>query len=213
MAGPWEQYAQPVPQQTQSFESAPWAANLSRQDQAKIQKDMYEEGRKRLAELQAKIADAGQVMGDLERFGQINRENSTGSLWQQITPDKALFRSGPSMEMASIQSRLAPNQRPVGSGSSSDRDVAMFLRSLPSLENDGNTNRDIRLDYERRYNAAIDKANAMQKHLDQYGNLTDFDSVWAQRGRDGKTQPAAQAATTGVATMRYNPKTGKLEAK
>jgi hypothetical protein len=186
--------------------SAPWAANLSRQDQAKIQKDMYEEGRKRLAGLQSNIADAGATMDDLNEFGRLNRSNSTGSVWQQITPDKSAFRSGPSMEMAAIQARLAPAQRQAGSGASSDRDVAMFLRGLPSLENEGNTNKAIREDYERKYNAALEKANAMQKHLDQFGNLTEFDSQWAQRERRSQAPAAAPKAT-----MRFNEKTRKME--
>jgi hypothetical protein len=178
------------PQQAQQ-QAAPWAADLSRQDQAKIKKDMYEEGRKRLAALQSNIADGGATMDDLNEFGRLNRANSTGSIWQQMTPDKPLFRSGPSMEMAAIQARLAPAQRQAGSGASSDRDVAMFLRGLPSLENEGPTNKGIREDYERKYNMALEKANAMKAHLDQYGNLMEFDSQWAQRSRGGKTQPAA----------------------
>lgn len=210
MAGPWEKYAQPAEQQpaAPAMATAPWAANLSRQDQAKIQKDMYEEGRKRLAALQANIADAGSTVDDLEQFGRLNRENSTGSLWQQITPDSPAFRSGPSMEMAAIQARLAPAQRQAGSGASSDRDVALFLRGLPSLANEGNTNKNIREDFTRKYEQAIQKANAMQRHLDQYGNLTDFDSVWAQRDR--KQQSAAPAAAP-RATMRFNEQTRKME--
>lgn len=176
--------SEPAPQS-----SPAWASNLSRQDQAKIQKDMYEEGRKRLAALQSNISDSGSTMDDLNEFGRLNRENSTGSLWQQMTPDKPLFRSGPSMEMAAIQSRLAPAQRQTGSGASSDRDVAMFLRGLPSLENEGPTNKGIREDYERKYNIAIEKSNAMQKHLDMYGNLTDFDGQWAQRNKPKNNNP------------------------
>ena len=161
--------------------SPTWAADLSRQDQAKIKKDMYEEGRKRLAALQSNIADSSSTMDDLNEFGRLNRENSTGSIWQQLTPDKSIFRSGPSMEMAAIQSRLAPAQRQVGSGASSDRDVSLYLRGLPSLENEGPTNKGIRDDYERKYKTAIEKATAMQRYLDANGNLTDFDSLWAQR--------------------------------
>lgn len=168
-----------------------WAAGLSRQDQAKIQKDMYEEGRKRLADLQLSVANSGSTMEDLNEFGRLNRENSTGSLWQQMTPDKSLFRSGPSMEMAAIQSRLAPAQREAGSGASSDRDVSMFLRGLPSLENDGNTNKAIREDFERKYQKAIAKATAMEQYLQQNGNLMDFDSQWAKQQM---TRPATPAA-------------------
>lgn len=182
--------------QQQEPSVAPWAADLSRQDQAKIKKDMYEEGRKRLALLQSSISDAGPTMDDLNEFGRLNRENSTGSIWQQLTPDKPIFRTGPSMEMAAIQARLAPAQRQAGSGASSDRDVAMFLRGLPSLENEGPTNKGIREDYERKYQMAIEKANAMQKHLDQFGNLTEFDSQWAQR-----KQPKAQEQNGKVSTF------------
>jgi hypothetical protein len=191
--------------------TAPWAANLSRQDQAKIQKDMYEEGRKRLAALQSSIADGGDTMSDLEEFGRLNRENSTGSLWQQITPDKSVFRSGPSMEMAAIQARLAPAQRQSGSGASSDRDVALFLRGLPSLENEGNTNKAIREDFERKYKSAIEKANAMQRHLDQYGNLTDFDSLWAQRTR--RSQGSALQESPKVKPEKTIVKTGMYQGR
>lgn len=174
----------------------PWADNLSRKDLGGIQIKMYEEGRKRLGELETQIADAGHTIGALNEYGNLNRQNSTGSLWQQITPDKSLFRSGPSMEMAAITSRLAPAQRPTGSGSSSDRDVSMFLRSLPSLENDGNTNRGIREDFERQYKSAIEKATAMRQHLDKYGNLLDFDSMWARQKLEAQAaeQAAKQAA-------------------
>jgi hypothetical protein len=202
----------PAQSSTTQHSAPPWAVNMSRQDQAKIQKDMYEEGRKRLSDLQSSIANSGQTMDDLNEFGRLNRENSTGSLWQQITPDKPLFRTGPSMEMAAIQSRLAPAQREAGSGASSDRDVAMFLRGLPSLENEGNTNRGIREDFERKYNLAIEKSNAMKAHLNQHGNLLDFDSQWAQRNaRRSEPSPTATPAPASAATMRWNPQTKKLE--
>lgn len=195
MAGPWEQYAQQSePQQTQPIAPA-WSANLSQKDQAEITMKMYQEGRKRLADLQSQISDAGSTMSDLGEFGRLNRESSTGSLWQQLTPDKAMFRSGPSMEMAAIQSRLAPAQREAGSGASSDRDVSMFLRGLPSLENTGPTNRAIREDFERKYNSAIEKSKAMQRHLDTYGNLSDFDGRWAERSRSPAMQPKPKASS------------------
>lgn len=196
----------PAPAAPQAAQQQPqmpaWMANLSRQDQAKIQKDMYEEGRKRLAQLQEAIANGGATMDDLNEYGRLNRENSTGSLWQQITPDTSLFRSGPSMEMAAIQARLAPAQRQAGSGASSDRDVALFLRGLPSLENEGPTNKGIREDYERKYRAAIEKANAMQQYLQQHGNLMDFDSVWAQRQRKTSGSPKQAAARPAGSAQR-----------
>jgi len=181
MAGPWEQYAQQEAPQQQAPAAPAWAANLSQKDQAEITMKMYQEGRKRLAELQAQVSDGGATMAELENFGRLNQKNSTGSWWQQVTPDKQMFRSDGSMQMAAIQSRLAPKQRETGSGSSTDTDVKMFLRGLPSTENEGPTNKGIREDFAAQYNRALEKANAMKAHLDQYGNLSDFDSQWAQR--------------------------------
>lgn len=174
--------------------SAPqWANNLSQKDQAEIQMKMYQDGLKRLAEVQSEISSAGSTMADLERFGELNRKASTGSWWQQLTPDKPMFRSQESQQMNAITSRLAPNQRPVGSGSTSDRDLALYLRSLPSVENDGPVNAGIRQDYRSRYDAALKKADAMQAHLNKFGNLTEFDSVWARQKAPTSTNLHSQA--------------------
>ena len=74
----------------------------------------------------------------------------------------------------------------------------MFLRGLPSLENEGPTNKGIREDFERRHKLALEKANAMQQYLAQNGNLMDFDSAWAQRQRkpSGGDKSAARPGTS-----------------
>ena len=181
MEGPWEQYAQQPQQATQPQQGPQWASDLSRKDQAEIKMRMYQEGRKRLADLQHDIANGGAVLNDLNEFGRLNRDNSTGSVWQQLTPDKQMFRTPGSMEMTAIQSRLAPAMRAPGSGSSSDRDVSLFLKSLPNTENYGNVNKGIREDFDRNYKLAIEKSNAMAAHLNEAGNLLGFDAQWAQR--------------------------------
>ena len=183
------------PQQT----APSWASNLSPKDQAEIKIKMYSEGRKRLADLQSQISDAGPLMTDLNRFGDLNRENSTGSWWQQMTPDKQMFRSEASMQMAAIQSRLGPNQRVQGSGSSSDRDVALFLKGIPSTDNYGNVNQGIREDFQRKYGLALEKSDAMKSYLDANGNLTGFDGMWAQRPQAGQptTKPKVWNSSTG----------------
>lgn len=199
MANPWEQYAQPVPQPQQS---PAWASDLSRKDQAEIKMKMYTEGRKRLSDLQSAISDGGTTMGDLNEYLRINQKQGTGGLWNQITPDKQMFRSPESMQMSSIQSRMAPSQRPEGSGASSDRDVALFLKSLPSTENYGEVNEGIRADYERKYNSAIEKSNAMKAHLDENGNLSGFDGAWAQRKSPvAPVKPALQTAPKEAISM------------
>jgi len=161
----------------------PFMANMPQKERDKINVTRYDEGRKRLGELDTQISSASSIMDDLEEFGRLNRENSTGSVWQQITPDKQMFRSPKSMEMLAIQSRLGPSQRVPNSGSSSDKDVQLFMRGIPSLENEGPVNAGIREDFKRKYDYAIAKRSAMQKHLDKHGNLSGFDKSWAEQQR------------------------------
>lgn len=182
------------PQQPQQGPS--WAADLSRKDQGEIKMKMYQEGRKRLADLQAQISDAGVTVRGLDDFGRLNRENSTGSLWQQMTPDIGLFRDSGSQSMSAITAGLVPKQREPGSGSTSDFDARQFLQALPSVDKPGDVNKSIRTNFMTGYQSALDKANAMKAHLDQYGNLMEFDSQWAQRKPSAQpTQQSAPAAT------------------
>ena len=183
MAGPWEQYAQQAPQASVQSNDPPFMANMPQKERDKVNVDRYDEGRKRLGELDTQISSASSIMDDLEEFGRLNRENSTGSVWQQLTPDKQMFRSPKSMEMAAIQSRLGPSQRIVGSGSSSDKDVQLFMRGIPSTENEGPVNAGIREDFRRKFEYATAKRSAMQKHIDKHGNLSGFDESWADQQR------------------------------
>jgi hypothetical protein len=178
----------------------PWAAGMPQSKQDDVRIKMNQEGRKRLADLQLDIANAQSTLNDLEEFGRLNRQTATGSLWQQFTPDKQAFRSDDSMNMSSITNRLAPAQRQPGSGSTSDLDVRMFLKALPSVENNGDVNKAIRLGFEQQYKRAVEKANAMRNHLDQYGHLMDFDSQWAKsRMESSKAEASKGQAPQGQA--------------
>ena len=179
----------PATPQDQGY--GPFMNDLSIKDQNDLKLRMQLEGRKRLADLSTDISSATSTMSDLEEFGRLNRESSTGSWWQQLTPDKSMFRNQQSMEMAAIQARLGPSQRVQGSGSSSDRDVSLFLRGLPSTENDGPTNAGIREDFERKYKYATDKRAAMQGHLDNFGHLGGFDAAWSSALKAKEERKAA----------------------
>ena len=170
-------------QPTVQSNDPPFMATMPQKERDKINTDRYDEGRKRIGELDLELKSASSILNDLNEFGRLNQENSTGSWWQQLTPDKQMFRSPKSMEMVAIQSRLGPSQRVVGSGSSSDRDVQLFLRGIPSLENEGPVNAGIREDFKRKYDYAVAKRAAMQTHIDKNGNLSGFDSSWADQQR------------------------------
>lgn len=206
---------EPTAQSSQTNDP-PFMAQIPPASRDKINVDRFDEGRKRLGELEAQIAKAATVMDDLNEFNRLNKQNSSGSWWQQLTPDKQMFRTDGSMDMASIAARLAPPQREPGSGSLSDRDVNLLMKGLPSLEKSGPVNAGIREDYERKFNYATAKHKAMRNHLDKHGNLSGFDSSWAEQQRQfagaggvSMLHEKNKPASTGV--RKYNPATGKLE--
>lgn len=163
-----------------------WMGGLSPKDQAEMTMKMHQEARKRIAELDEDISKGSAVLNDLQRFGELNRNSRTGGIWENILPGTPFLHGSDENEMYSIQARLGPSQRTVGSGASSDRDVALFLSGLPRIENTGDVNKNIRTEFEKRYNKAVAKKSAMEKYLNANGNLMGFDEAW---NKQNQTKP------------------------
>lgn len=166
-----------------------WMGGLSPKDQAELKMKMYEEGRKRVSELNGQISQAQPVLSDLNEFGRLNRQTATGSAWDNFMPGNPVLHGEDVNRMQAIQSRLGPAQRPTGSGSSSDTDVRLFMGGLPSVRQEGDVNKGIREDFQRKYDYAVRKRNAMLEYLNKNGNLNDFDTQWA----DSQAPKAAPA--------------------
>lgn len=97
----------------------------------------------RYAGLANQGADAANLAGNIKTLTDLGKTIGTGK-WAEVKKSWGpTFQSFgiPIDNLSDIQAfdslvaRLAPSMRPAGSGSSSDTDVAMFLRGLPSLGN------------------------------------------------------------------------------
>lgn len=95
----------------------------------------------RLGDIVTSGQGASQMMGDIKTLAALGSQINTGKgaeIMNQLGPfaqAMGIDISGLSEGQAfqSVIDRMAPNMRPVGSGSSSDTDVRMFLNSLPGL--------------------------------------------------------------------------------
>jgi hypothetical protein len=175
-----------------------WMEGLSPKDQAELKMSNYKQDRKRIDDLSAAIDSAAPTLNDLERFGHLNREASTGGFWNNVLPNVSLLHGSEHDEMRSIQNRLGPSQRVPGSGASSDRDVSLFLSGVPSTTQEGPVNKNIRQNFINNYNYAVEKKNAMEAYLRQNGSLMGFDETWASRGKQQTPQgPATDKAPAG----------------
>jgi hypothetical protein len=117
----------------------------------KAAEKMAEMDVKRVETLRESAETLRGLLPDLATFEAANQEFSTGAFGNGLLGlQKMMGRLGVELPgttegevMGAIQSRLAPAMRAPGSGASSDRDVQMFLSSLPALSNTPNGNRAI----------------------------------------------------------------------
>jgi len=119
--------------------------------------------RKSIDDAQASSRNALDVVGDLTRFQDVNDRTATGGLnaiWGVTEARKALDPNVQQLE--EIKSRLAPAQRQPGSGTTSDRDLALFLEAVPNVRNDRQTN-----------TAIIERGRAEAVRRQQYADFLD----------------------------------------
>jgi hypothetical protein len=144
-----------------------------------------EQAQKYLQDNAAIVGQGAEVLNQLEDFGELNRRSRTGALYEgsfaSFMPES--LRGSDEKVMQSITSDLAPKKRIAGSGTTSDKDIAMYLKSLPSIENTGDVNQQIRDNYRKQYEKANAKLQFMQNYFDQYGHLNGAEAIWQQQNK------------------------------
>lgn len=164
-----------------------------------------EQARKKIEENAKVVQQGGNILQDMETFGALNRENRTGEWYTGIQPG---FTKGVAeQEMEAITSRLAPGQRIEGSGTTSDRDIAMFIKAVPSIDKKGSVNQAIRENFAQQYEKSKAKLQFLQDYYDQYGHLNGADTVWEKNYagkflKGGKGNKGSSGVPSGVTVER-----------
>lgn len=147
-------------------------------DEAKLRAG--ERARIKLDALAGVVDQGSSVLADLERFGELNRKSRTGAFYEgslsSFMPES--LRGADEQVMKSITTDLAPRKRIEGSGTTSDKDISLYLASLPGIDKPGSVNEQIRQGYRQQYERAKAKLNYLQSYYDQYGHLNGADVLW-----------------------------------
>lgn len=127
------------------------------------------------------VISSGQTQLDMmNKFMEKNRQSRTGGIHEgfmsSFMPDS--WRGDDEQVMTSIQSKLAPNLRVEGSGTTSDKDIALYLNSLPSISKGGEANREIVNTYKEQLDNATKKADFLNNWYQQEGNLNGAQNAW-----------------------------------
>lgn len=116
-----------------------------------------------LKEAREGASNAINVLGDLTRFQDINARESTGGLGGLPWVRKAREAFDPDVQqMSEITSRLAPAQRQPGAGTTSDRDLTLYLQAVPGMTRSREAN-----------TAIIERARAEAVRRQQYADFLD----------------------------------------
>jgi hypothetical protein len=148
-----------------------------------------EQARKKIEENAKVVQQGATVLQDMETFGALNREAKTGEFYTGILPE--FLQGSAEQEMEAITSRLAPGQRIEGSGTTSDRDISMFVKAVPSRNKKGDVNQAIRENFSKQYDRSRAKLQYLQDYYDQYGHLNGADTLWEKEKNKYLTQPSA----------------------
>jgi hypothetical protein len=147
---------------------APWNNLQSPKQIDEAKQRTYTDAQKQLDEVNAIVKQGGDTQAELQRFLELNQGQGTGGLI-----DRTILPSLDSdkREMEAIQARLAPKVREPGSGTTSDRDIALYLQGLPGVDKPGGVNKNIVEQYTKSYQKAQEKQSFYNAYLQEYGHL------------------------------------------
>lgn len=125
-------------------------------------------------------------------FVDLNRKSGTG-LVNKI-PFVSELRSAfdPNIaQMDALTSRMAPQQRVPGSGTTSDRDLALFLKAVPNLDRPGEANAAIARDMTATAKRRAERAAFLDRWAAERGTLLGAEEAWRAQSRQTDAKPAA----------------------
>jgi hypothetical protein len=164
---------------------APWANITSPKEQDQMKARVFEQDNKRLDDYREQVRKGKQIMADLNRFGELNRNQATGGVVDQFGMLPTL--DSDKREMQAIVSRLGPQLRVPGSGSDSDLEQRLRLQALPGIDKPGDVNKQIRLQYQKQLQDAQNELAYREKYLVDYGHLNGVDEARAQAAENAKS--------------------------
>lgn len=174
---------------------------------------------KELQTARAAAQSRAEAARDAERFLELNRKAGTGEMWGLPFASEVRGAFDPTFAgMQSLTNRMAPMQREAGSGAMSDKDVALFKKSVPNPDFTGPTNTGIARRMQEDAKTAAEYAAFLDEFAATRGTLLGAQAAWQARG--AKPRPAAPAARPPARPaakppagkrLRFNPATGELE--
>lgn len=152
-------------------------SNLSGKNQEALRKSLIEKDIKRLQDNTEVLGQQKQVIDKLKRFVNINENAAIPTNWfTNIIPNFTDARQ----QMQAIAASIAPGLRVEGSGTTSDRDIALYLASTVGLDKSLATNTNILADAQKQYDKSVAKQIFLDKYISKNDSLLGADQAWTK---------------------------------
>lgn len=180
-------------------------AKLSAQEQAQ------------LADLRNSANQMREMAGQAQQFDTLNRQAGTGPIYKIPGVSEVASMFNPRVaQMDALTARMAPAQRVPGSGTTSDRDLALFMKSVPSVDRPGEANAAIARDMQSSAKRREAYATFMDQYAKQNGTLMGAEEAYqtSLRATPAKKTGGPMPAPAKPATAKrlvYDPATGTLK--
>lgn len=179
-------------QESPSGIRVPWA-NLppAKADEARLRAAEY--ARKKIDANAAVVQQGEDVQRKFDEFNALNTQNRTGEIYSGFLPQ--FLQGAPEQRMTSILSKLAPSMRIEGSGTTSDRDISMYIRSLPNVQTRGSVNQATIQSFNKDLARSKAKLQFLNEYYNTYGHIDGADTVWSKNyAKNFEAPPAIKSA-------------------
>lgn len=136
-------------------------------------------------------------------FVDLNKKSGTGPInaIPGVPAMRSLFDKN-QRQMQSLTARMAPQQRVPGSGTTSDKDLELFLQAVPSITAPGNANAAIAKDITDLSTRRAARAAFLDRWAEKKGTLMGADqafaSFWADYSKKAGAAPVATPSARGA---------------
>lgn len=164
-------------QESPSGIRVPWA-NLppAKADEARLRAATH--ARKYIDDNTAVVSQGESLQRDLDNFAAHNKDNRTGEFYSGWLPQS--LQGGAEQSMTQILSKRAPSMRVEGSGTTSDRDIAMYIKTLPNVQTKGTVNQRTTADFNSELTRSRAKLQFLNEYYNTYGHIEGANAIWAR---------------------------------
>ena len=175
--------------QTIVFRGGQWVSAAPQQGGGGMARRLSSQDQAYLSDQRTAAQQAADAERASQRFLELNQKQGTGQIFAVPGISEITGAFNPAMsEMEALTNRMAPALRQPGSGAMSDKDVAMFKKSIPNPNFPGPTNQRLAQGISQGAQRQRDYVSFLDRYAADKGTLIGAQEAWDRSQRKAPAQ-------------------------